>query len=113
MPKEPDGTESAYTYGEAVEVRIARQTALRRKTLRERHLKACNALGAEPLAQDAWDALWPQRVLFRQDFEAAGDWDGQVAADNTPPGSKFFGAGKPVDGEARLMVDVVVLVGLD
>ena len=76
----------------STEVRVARQTALRRKMLRERHLAACEKLKVAPLAQEKWDALWPKRVLFRQDFSGpaggAYDWDGDVVTDNVPPGIK-------------------------
>ena len=76
----------------SAEVRVAKQTALRRKMLRDRHLAACEKLKVQPLAQEAWDALWPKRMLFRQDFSGpAGqeyDWDGDVVQDNVPPGSK-------------------------
>ena len=32
--------------------------------------------------------LQPQRVLFQQNFESEGDWDGQVVTDNVPAGSR-------------------------
>jgi hypothetical protein len=72
----------AYTYEKAVEVRIARQTALRRKMLHARHLKASWVLRVKPISQEDWDALWPKRVLFSQNFEGVGDWDGQIVTDN-------------------------------
>ncbi len=82
----------------AAEVRVAAQTALRRKMLRQRHLKACAATKVEPLAQAKWDALWPKRVLFSQDFEGPSrpeaDWEGTIVSDNTPKGSKRALAGK-------------------
>lgn len=80
------------TLAKAAEVRQAAQTARRRKMLRERHLRACEALGVQPLPQEPWDALWPKRVLFSQDFETDGDrrfdWDGRIVTDNVPPGSR-------------------------
>ena len=80
------------TLAKAAEVRLAAQTALRRKTLRERHAKACQALNVPPLPQEQWDALWPKRVLFQQSFEEGGDkrfdWDGQAVTDNVPPGAR-------------------------
>ena len=83
----------------AVEVRVARQTARRRKALRERHVRACEVLKATPLSQKDWDALWPRRVLFAQDFEGpptkAHDWDGRIVTDNVPTGSKRALAGRP------------------
>jgi hypothetical protein len=83
----------------AAEVRIARQTALRRRMLRERHLKACQTLKVEPLPQEKWAALWPKRVLFSQDFEGPSrpeaDWGGQIVTDNVPEGSKRALAGDP------------------
>jgi len=97
LPKTEKWDPGAYTYEKAVEVRIARQTARRRKMLRQRHLEACKALKIEPVSQEQWDALWPKRVLFRQDFESQGDWDGQVVADNTPPRSKRALAGVEAD----------------
>jgi len=78
----------AYTLAKAAEVRIARETARRRKMLRERHLKACEALKATPLSDEQWAALWPRRVLFQQDFETDADWDGEIATANVPEGSK-------------------------
>ena len=84
VPQTQQWDAGAYTYDKAVEVRIARQTALRRKMLRERHLKACQELNVEPLPQDAWDELWPKRVLFEQDFESEGDWDGRHIAAKIP-----------------------------
>jgi hypothetical protein len=82
----------AYTLAKAAEVRIARETARRRKMLRERHVKACEALKATPLSDEQWNAFWPQRVLFHQDFESdgpgpsvvEGDWDGAIVTDNVP-----------------------------
>ena len=83
----------------AAEVRIARVTARRRKMLRQRHLEACEALKVEPLSQKDWDALWPKRVLFSQDFEKEmveeADWEGEIVADNVPQGSRRALAGKP------------------
>lgn len=78
MPQTQKWDAGAYTYEKAVEVRIARQTALRRKMLRERHMEACQTLGVKPLSQEDWDDLWPTRVLFQQDFEDDGDWDGDT-----------------------------------
>jgi len=82
----------------AGQVRVGRQTALRRAMLRNRHLAACKRLKVDPLSEDAWNALWPKRVLFRQDFEGpatkeAYDWDGQIVTDNVPTGSKRALAG--------------------
>ena len=74
----------AYTLAKAAEVRIAKETARRRKMLRERHLKACEALKVQPLSQDQWDALWPQRILFQQTFETDGDWDGEIVSVGGP-----------------------------
>ena len=91
--------QGAMSLGRAVEVRIARQTARRRKTLRERHLKACEVLKTKSLSKKGWNALWPKRVLFRQDFEGpstkAHDWDGKIVTDNVPKGSKRALAGRP------------------
>jgi hypothetical protein len=60
--------------------------------LRERHLAACRTLEVEPLSQEAWDALWPKRVLFSQDFEGPSrpeaDWEGVIENKNVPKGSK-------------------------
>ena len=84
----------AYTCERAAEVRRARRTALRRRMLRERHIAACERLGVEPLSKEAWADLWPRRVLFRQDFERAGDWDGSIRTDNVPPGSRRALAGQ-------------------
>ena len=84
----------AYTLAKAAEVRIARETARRRRMLRQRHLEACKRLKARPLSQAEWDALWPRRTLFHQDFEAKGDWDGVLVTDNVPPGSKRVLAGE-------------------
>ena len=75
----------------AAEVRVARQTAARRRMLRERHLKACEALKVQPLSEAQWRGLWPRRVLFSQDFEKPPgeyDWEGQVVTDNVPAGSR-------------------------
>ncbi len=47
----------------------------------------------ESLSQEAWNALWPKRVLFTQDFEAEGDWDGQIVMDKVPDGSQRALAG--------------------
>jgi len=81
----------------ARQVRVAHQTALRRAMLRRRHQAACKRLKVTPLSQDDWNALWPKRVLFRQDFEGpmtkAHDWDGQIVTDNVPTGSKRALAG--------------------
>ena len=81
----------------AAEVRIARVTARRRQMLRQRHLAACEALKVKPLDQAAWDALWPKRVLFAQDFEGPSlpekDWEGVIETANTPSGSKQALAG--------------------
>ncbi|KKL84728.1 hypothetical protein LCGC14_1961810, partial [marine sediment metagenome] len=88
----------AMSLARAAEVRIARQTARRRKALRERHTKACEALKTKPLSREQWDALWPKRVLFSQDFEGpptkAFDWDGEIVTDNVPKGSKRALSGK-------------------
>ncbi|HUW82396.1 MAG TPA: glycoside hydrolase domain-containing protein [Phycisphaerae bacterium] len=83
----------AYTYARAAEVRIAKQTALRRAMLYQRHVAARKALSVEWVSPEAWAELWPQRVLFSQDFEGAGDWDGQLELDNVPAGSKRAVAG--------------------
>jgi len=59
--------------------------------LRRRHLEACKRLKVEPISQEAFDELWPRRVLFSQDFESAPgeyEWDGEIVTDNVPPGSK-------------------------
>ena len=93
-PKTQKWDAGAYTYDKAVEVRIARQTALRRKMLRERHLKACQVLKAELRSPEDWDTLWPKRVLFEQDFESDGDWDGQIITANVPDGSQRVLAGE-------------------
>ena len=81
--------EGAMWLSRSAEVRIARQTALRRKMLRQRHLAACERLKVQPLSQQDWDALWPKRVLFRQDFEGPSrreaDWEGQIVTENLPP----------------------------
>jgi len=81
----------------AAEVRVARVTARRRKMLRQRHLAACEALKVKPLSREAWEALWPKRVLLSQDFEGPStdekDWDGVIETTNTPPGSKRALAG--------------------
>jgi hypothetical protein len=82
------------TYEKAVEVRVARQTAGRRRPLRARHLAACRTLGVEPLGQESWDGLWPMRTLWRQDFEGAGYWEGQIVTDNVPAGSRRALAGQ-------------------
>ena len=82
----------AMRLGRSGEVRIASQTARRRKMLRKRHLAACRKLKTEPLSQEAWDALWPKRVLFSQDFEGPSrpeaDWEGVIETKNLPKGSK-------------------------
>lgn len=89
----------AMSLGRAVEVRIARQTARRRKILRGRHVKACEVLKTKSLSQKDWNALWPKRMLFSQDFEGppikAHDWDGKIVTDNVPKGSKRALAGRP------------------
>ncbi|MBM3239885.1 DUF4091 domain-containing protein [Candidatus Poribacteria bacterium] len=83
----------AYTYDKAVEVRIARQNALRRKMLHARHLKASWVLRVKPISQEDWDALWPKRILFKQNFEGTGDWDGQIVTDNVTAGNQRALAG--------------------
>lgn len=93
VPKTQKWDAGAYTYDKAVEVRIAHQTALRRKMLRKRHLKACKTLNVEPLSQEAWNNLWPKRVLFKQDFEDEGDWDGRHIAAKVPGVSQHHLAG--------------------
>jgi hypothetical protein len=95
------------TLAKAAEVRIARQTALRRRMLRQRHIEACRRLGVVPVTEDAWRRLWPERILFSQDFEKEGRWTGNVTAANVPPGSrralagistnKYFGRWAAVD----------------
>ena len=76
----------------SAEVRVARQAALRRKMLRQRHQAACERLKLTPLPEAEWDALWPKRVLFSQDFEGASrpdaDWEGVLETANVPEGSK-------------------------
>ena len=98
VPKLLKWNPDALSLARAAEVRIARGTALRRKMLRERHLKACEALGLEPLSQGKWDALWPRRVLFSQDFEGPpvkhAEWAGEIVTDNLPAGSKRALAGE-------------------
>jgi len=88
------------TLAKAAEVRRAGQASLRRRMLRDRHLKACEALQVKPLSQEEWDGLWPKRVLFSQDFEADSDrrfdWDGLIVTDNVPPGSR-----RAVQGDAK------------
>ena len=82
VPQTQQWDAGAYTYEKAAQVRLARQTALRRKMLRERHLRACQELDVQPLSQEEWDDLWPKHVLFQQDFEDEGDWDGEIVTDN-------------------------------
>jgi hypothetical protein len=88
----------AMSLDRAVEVRLARQTARRRKALFQRHVKACETLKVKSLSQKEWDALWPKRILFSQDFEGpptkAFDWDGEIVTDNVPKGSKRALGGK-------------------
>jgi len=93
IPETQKWDAGAYTYDKAVEVRIARQTTLRRNMLRERHSLACQALKVEPLSQEAWDVLWPKRVLFEQDFEGDDDWNGNITTDNVPDNSQRALAG--------------------
>ena len=88
----PKWDAGAYTLAKAAEVRIARQTALRRTMLRGRHQKACQALKIPPLPRAQWDAQWPRRVLFEQRFEAKGDWDGQLVASGRPDGKSALAA---------------------
>jgi hypothetical protein len=76
------------TLAKAAEVRLARQTSLRRRMLRQRHVEACRRLGAAPVPEDAWRLLWPERMLFSQDFEREGRWTGSVVTANLPPGSR-------------------------
>jgi hypothetical protein len=89
----------AMSLARAVEVRLARQTARRRKALRTRHRKACEAIGTQSLSQEDWNALWPLRVLFSQNFEGppteAHDWDGVIVTGNVPEGSTRALAGRP------------------
>ena len=90
----------AMSLGRAAEVRIARQTARHRRSLYQRHIEACSSLGRQPLSREAWSDLWPQRVLFSQDFEnpptEAHDWMGEIETDNLPAGSSRALAG--IDG---------------
>lgn len=88
VPKTQKWDPGAMTYAKAVEVRKARDHALRRAMLRERHIKACEALDVQPHSEEQWRELWPKRTLFAQDFEADGDWDGKVVSDHRTPGSK-------------------------
>lgn len=46
------------TFEKARQARIARQTDLRRKMLRERHIQACTRLKLSPVSEEAWNALW-------------------------------------------------------
>jgi hypothetical protein len=89
----------AMSLSRAIEVRIARQTARQRSALHERHLKACEVFNTKSLSQKDWDALWPKRVLFSQDFEGpptkAHDWDGKIVTYNVPKGSNRALAGRP------------------
>ena len=82
----------AYTLAKSAEVRIARQTALRRRMLRDRHVRACETLKIKPLSAEKWNALWPTRTLFAQDFDADGDWDADPVAS--------LGGGRAVAGQA-------------
>ncbi|MBM4031929.1 MAG: DUF4091 domain-containing protein [Planctomycetes bacterium] len=94
----------AYSLAKAAEVRIARETARRRRMLRERHIKACEALKAAPLSDEQWAALWPQRTLFKQDFESAGDWDGEiidVGGASAPRGAETPRPQRALAGEAK------------
>ncbi len=88
----------AMSLSRAIEVRTARQIAQQRKALRERHLKACEKLNRKSLTQMEWNALWPKRVLFSQDFEGpptkAHDWDGKIVSHNVPEGSSRALAGE-------------------
>ena len=106
LPKTEKWDAGAYTLAKAAEVRVARETARRRKMLRERHLKACEALKVEPRSAEQWSALWPRRILFKQDFETGGDWDGDIVVgrdgisphtDNLPAGSKRALSGQTKD----------------
>jgi hypothetical protein len=84
------------TLAKAAEVRVARQTGLRRRMLRQRHVKACKSLKVRPMPQADWEALWPKRVLFHQDFESGiGRCTGQLERRNVPAGSKAALAGSP------------------
>jgi hypothetical protein len=95
------------TLEKAAEVRIARQTTLRRRMLRERHLQACQRLKVEPISKEAWKTLWPKRVLYSQNFETDGRWKGTIDTRNLPPEStralagltnnKYFGRRMAVD----------------
>jgi hypothetical protein len=95
------------TLAKAAEVRIARRTALRRRMLRARHMEACRRLGVAPVPESEWIRRWPERVLYRQDFEKDGRWTGSATAANVPPGSgralsgvatnKYFGSWAAVD----------------
>jgi hypothetical protein len=95
------------TLAKSAEVRIARHTALRRRMLRQRHIEACRRLDMDPVTEDAWTRLWPERILFSQDFEKEGRWTGSVTTANVPPGSrralagistnKYFGRWAAVD----------------
>jgi len=75
----------------AAEVRVAEETARRRKELFRRHLQACRRLERKPVSRVEWKSLWPRRFLFRQDFEGpptpARDWLGEIVTANLPQGS--------------------------
>jgi len=88
------------------EVRLARQRALRRRMLRQRHLAACERLKLQPLPEAEWSALWPKRVLFRQDFEGPSrpeaDWEGVIETKNVPaPGKRALAGMVPKKYFAR------------
>lgn len=89
----------AMSLSRAIEVRIARQSARQRSALLERHLKASEVLNTKSLSRKDWNALWPKRVLFSQDFESAPtkahDWDGKIVTHNVPKGSSRALAGRP------------------
>jgi len=75
----------------AAEVRVAGETAQRRKELFRRHLQACQRLEMKPISWAQWKSLWPRRLLFSQDFEdpptPARDWLGAIVTANVPQGS--------------------------
>lgn len=91
----------AMSLARSAEVRVAKQTARRRKALFERHQRACRALEMKALTREEWCALWPKRVLFSQGFEGpptkAFDWSGVIETKNVPKGSKRALAGKTGD----------------
>ena len=87
VPKTAKWDAGAYTYPKAVEVRRAREAAARRRMLRERHLKASHRLGVAALSQEEWDNLWPERILWKEDFDGPKrDWDGQIVRAIGPAG---------------------------